>query len=96
MSASLLIAGLSTFARRVLGFRAAHLYGAALVAVVLLMALVPPFLWLGVHAYQAAGLAGALVVLATYMACSAAALVALAALLARFAIGRVRRTLRLR
>ncbi len=94
MTASLFFAGLSTFARRVLGVRVAHLYAAALAAVVLVAVLAPPFWWLGEQAYNAAGVAGVLLVLASYLACAAVALVAFGALLARLAIGRVRRTLR--
>jgi len=81
------------FLGRLAGIRTVHLYGAAAAAFALVLALAVPFWWLGTQADGAAGIFGVLLVFGAYMATSAAALVLFTALLARLAIGRIRRTL---
>lgn len=87
----LLLTPLYLFAQRFAGIRPAHLYGAAFAAVALLVALAVPFWWLGEQASGAAGIFGALFVLAAYFATATAALVMFTLLLARLLLGRFRR-----
>jgi hypothetical protein len=80
---------------RVTGLRVYHLVAAALAVVAMLSALALPFWWLGQQADSVAGVFGLLFVMLAYFSTSVVVLVASALLAGRFAVGRIRRTLRL-
>jgi len=83
------------FLSRATGLRNQHVVAAAAAVTVLLVAMALPFWWLGEQADGVAGLFGILFVLFAYLSTATVVVVSAVVLAGRFALTRIRRTLRI-